>query len=235
VRRTSFAVYNTGPVGENPPPALHRQLNAIGNNRPHVRGRRRPKGIHLMETIGRDMPTLDHYHPPIHDRSDPAHANLCMYVLARLERGNRRFIDLDSEWWRPRDPDTRHPNRALLLQDVEDWTWVLSHAPEKPRDHFHDHVNRSLVVAREEWVKAIVSVARGSRRPTMLFTDPNGLGPEIRKRAPAYAFIGDAGQGAHAGRAVFTAMAMPGWVNGVKMDSDHGVALLGRAVRRRAA
>lgn len=231
MRRMNFAVYNLAPAGDpnRGPEFVARELNAIANNRPR-RLRRRPKVIGTMEAVGRRMPQLDHYRM-VRDTSTPARANLCLYVLRRLHLGDRRWVDLKLTWPRVLHAGT-HPPRSILIQHVEGWRVVLSHAPQGVRTLFRDEVRDGLLAARHEWVEAIVEVLQESRMPTLLLTDPNGLQLVLRRRVPDLVVTGTAVEAAHARRAVFTGSWLPRRINGVPMLSDHGRALLGRARRR---
>ena len=232
MRRVPFVAYNLGPIGERVDNERARvELDAAVNNQPRVVWRRRPKAVALMECVGRDLPDLRHYHPPIHDRSRKSRANLALYVLDRLDLGRREWVDHQVPWPRVLHAGLHEP-RSTLIQEVEDWTFVVSHAPQSPRNVFREPLRDALNDAREEWVDIIADIARSTSGPLLIFTDPNGLGGELRRRVPSLVLGGTATEAVHGRRVVLVDARKVSSVNGVRFLSDHRGALVGKARRR---
>ena len=160
MRRVRYAVYNMGPVGDavtNDRAPL--ELNALAGNRRRIARRR--KGVALLECAGRNLPRLAHYHPPIHDRSNPSRANLGLYVLDRLRLGQRDWIQHRETWPRVLHRG-EHPARVTMLQEVEGWLWVVTHAPQGVWPTWHTDrpaLANALEDARAEWVDIVAGIA----------------------------------------------------------------------------
>jgi hypothetical protein len=222
MRRVSFVVYNLGPPSDpdRGPLYVKRELNALANVKPHDGDRKRPKVIGTMEAIGRPMPEIAGYRK-IRDTRNSSRANLCLYVLDRLDLGETHWIQHRETWPRMNDHTKTHPPRATLVQEVEDWHVALGHAP----------VGHGTAAARTEWLTITEDVLRNPA-PVLLLSDPNGLGEELRRRVPSSVAAGTRIEAVHARHAVIDAAVTPSVVNGVPLLSDHHQALLGRVSRR---
>ncbi len=241
MRRLTFRFYNLAPVGERGPKdaeLVERELRAIANRpigRRRAWWRRRPKMIGVCEAVGRDLPALPGYRI-IRDRTTPARANLALYVLHWLPVDSIEWIDLERTWPRVLHPGV-HPARSILVAAVRGWLVIVGHAPQAPSRRFTSAVNRGLASARIEWTAAMVRMAHSAVGPVLVLTDPNGLGPRIRR---ALANLGRLGVGTggtaveavHVVGAVLVEAHTPGSAFGVPMLSDHRRYLRGRARRR---
>ena len=229
MKRLTFAFYNLAPAGDpqRGPFFVERELRALANL-PRRPWRRRRKVIGVSEAIYRRLPQLPGYRL-IRSRETRSRENVALYVLDRLKVGRIEWIDHEETWPRPLHPG-RHEPRSTLVVEVEDWTVVVSHAPQ---------VGRLIALARNEWLNILADLlrskahrVRGEVHPVVALTDPNALGPALVRRVPGTVSGGTAVEAVHGNGITLTEVHTPGEVNGVPMLSDHKRALIGTAVRR---
>lgn len=235
MKRATFAFYNLAPAGDphRGPEQVRLELNAIANNHAPDPDRKRPKVIGNVECIDRHIPRLVGYHAPIRSTASKSRANVALHVSARLTLGRTEWVDLSKTWPRPLHPDAGpHEPRSILVQQVEDWTIVVGHAPQEPREVFARATNAAIMDARAEWLDAMVTLMQRTG-PVLALTDPNALASVLVKRLGSTTVVGGDGTDSVIGRHVTILGApTPGVVNGVRLLSDHKKCLLGSAVRR---
>jgi hypothetical protein len=223
MRRCSFACYNLAPAGDmdRGPDFVQRELAAIANNLSPDPERRRPKVIGICEAVDRTMPELERFNL-VRSTLNRSRANIALYVRDDLEIGAPEWVMHTRTWPRPLHPELGpHEPRATLVVPVENWTVVVSHAPQ---------IGEGIGPARDEWVDIVAGLV-SRPGPVLLLSDPNGLGEELVRRVPELRKGGTPIEAVHAHRAKPKRIQTPEIVNGIKMLSDHKKCLMGRAVR----
>ncbi len=220
MKRFGFAFENLGPTPRRD--EINDELLALANVTSRDHDRPIPKGVGVAEAIGKRLPVLPR-HDMLRDTRRPGRANVALYVRADLAH-DHEWIDLDETWPRTEHPGT-HPPRSILVAQVEDWRVIVAHAPP---------LGRRTGDARAEWLAAMVDAILDTpddRTPVLALTDPNGLGPALLL-GPGMVTGGTPVEAAHGRRVILDHAQAVESVNGVRMRTDHGRALIGHARRR---
>lgn len=215
MRRIPFAFENLR-VGRDAD-VVAREVRALANQVNRDTDRARPKVLALCESLGYSLPVLPGY-SLVHDRSTPSRANLALYVLAHLDRGPVRWLDLDETWPRTAH-DGRHEPRSILYRQVGGVRVVVTHAPPAVPGAF---------LARSEWIRAMRYLMREPTR-TLVLGDPNKLNARIGN-TPGVRRAGTGTDAVFACGMTLTSVNLTREVNGVPIRTDHRHALLGKAL-----
>lgn len=230
MKRCSFAFYNLAPAGDpkRGEDFIQKELGAIANNIHPDPDRRRPKVLGVCEAIHRSLPQLDRF-TLIRSTENLSKANVALYVRDDLDHGDPEWVMHERTWPRPLHPAAgRHEPRATLVVEVENWTVVVSHAPQAPQDHWPAETREAVTAARTEWVKIVARLVNRPA-PVLLLSDPNGLGDDLRQRVQALEVHGTPIESAALLGARMNKFDTPETVNGIVMMSDHRRCLIGRA------
>jgi hypothetical protein len=225
IKVVPFAFENLAPAGDpgRGPTQVRLEQEALANLHNRDRRRRRPKVIADVECIHRPMPMLAGYQL-VRDTRDLSHANVALYVRDGLHIGGVKWTMCTKTWPRPEHPDAGpHEPRVILAVRVEDWTFVVAHAPQ---------VAPKTGPAREEWLDVLEQVIKQAPAKVLCLSDPNGLGDDLARRMPNLTTSKESTptDAAHARGADLEDVRFLRDVNGIRMLTDHHGALLGRAV-----